>query len=212
MSRGLLVPDHWLETRYALRRVVEDVCRSRSAGGGRWRRGVGSRPLVAEAASGKPARDYGGAVAVLPPARAVSQAALEEEPRALLARVHELLAATAHEEATLRDQIASAAAARRQQLPCCAASPAALCKRSLGKSQAIVRWHLQAAALDVLTVLGGLLLLLSYRGPSLVRSLRGVRSWPSVTLRVTHQKKEMLLDAVLALEALLITVTLYQAP
>ena len=93
----------------------------------------------------------------------------------------------------------------------CTVSPAALCKRSLSKSQAIVRWHLKVAALDYLTALGGLLLLLSHRGPTLLRKLRGVRSWQSVTMHVAQQAKELLLDMVLAAEALLITITLYQA-
>ena len=74
-----------------------------------------------------------------------------------------------------------------------------------------MRWHLKAAAIDYLTLLGGCLLLLSHRGSTLLRLLRGARCPLSAPLAVALQAREVLLDAILLLEALLVTITLYQA-
>ena len=229
LGRGVLVAEHWLETRHALRLVVEEALgeaaldellprgRSRDGRGvkaelsslsserGRGQRGSGQRDAAL-------ATEYTQAgLDVLPPLSRCSQARLAKEPRALLRRAHELLGAAADAEAELCDEIARVAAARRAELRCCRLSPAALCKRSAGKSQALVRWHLKAAALDYLTLLGGGMLLLSHRGPTLLRQLRGARCWQSATVAVAVQAREAVLDALFLVEALLITLTLYQA-
>ena len=213
LGRGVLVTEHWLETRHALRLVVSeavgDGLAGYQAGGPSQRR---SQALGSARTSVSLPTDYARAgLDVLPPLGRCSQAHLAQEPRALLRRAHELLAATADTEAELRDEIARVAAARRAAIRCCRLSPVALCKRSAGKSQALVRWHLKAAALDYLTVLGGCVLLLSHRGPTLLRQLRGARCLQSATLAVALQAREAVLDALLLAEAVLITLTLYQA-
>ena len=206
LGRGALVAEHWLETRHALRLVVEQAVggvaeRSRTSGG--------LRPSQSDAALATEYVRTG--LDVLPPLGRCSQARLAQEPRALLRRAHELLGAAADAEAELCDEIARVAAARRAELRCCRLSPVALCKRSAGKSQALVRWHLKAAALDYLTLLGGGMLLLSHRGPTLLRQLRSARCWQSVTVAVAVQAREAVLDELFLAEALLITLTLYQA-
>ena len=233
LGRGVLVAEHWLETRHALRLVVEEALGEAALdeflprGHNRYGRDLKAelsflRRMSAAAARGVRgtsgprdaalAAEYTQAgLDVLPPLGRCSQARLAQEPRALLRRARELLGAAADAEAELRDEIARVAAARRAELRCCRLSPAALCKRSAGKSQALVRWHLKAAALDYLTLLGGGMLLLSHRGPTLLRQLRGARCWQSATVAVAVQAREAVLDALFLVEALLITLTLYQA-
>lgn len=206
LGRGVLVAEHWLETRHALRLVVGQAVRGVAE---RSRTSGGLRPSQSDAA--RAAEYVRAGLAVLPPLGRCSQARLAQEPRALLRRAHELLGAAADAEAELCEEIARVAAARRAELDCCRLSPAALCKRSAGKSQALVRWHLKAAALDYLTLFGGGVLLLSHRGPTLLRQLRGARCWQSVTVAVAVQAREAVLDALFLAEALLITLTLYQA-
>jgi hypothetical protein len=200
LGRGVLAAEHWLETRHALRLVVGEAV------------GDGPAGYLSTELPSTEQRNYARAgLDVLPPLGRCSQARLAQEPRALLRRAHELLAAAVDTEAELRDEIARVAAARRAVVRCCRLSPAALCKRSAGKSQALVRWHLKAAALDYLTVLGGCALLLSHRGLTLLRQLGGARCWQSATLAVALQAREAALDALLLAEAVLITLTLYQA-
>ena len=227
LGRSVLVAEHWLETRHALRLVVGEAVgdgpvghQARELGGLSQRRARAlaelSRTSGGQRSSARTtaslSTDYARAgLDVLPPLGRCSQARLAQEPRALLRRAHELLAAATDTEAELRDEIARVAAARRAVVRCCHLSPAAMCKRSASKSQALVRWHLKAAALDYLTVLGGCALLLSHRGPTLLRQLRGARCWQSVTLAVALQAREAVLDELLLAEAVFITLTLYQA-
>ena len=227
LGRSVLVAEHWLETRHALRLVVGEAVGDGPAGhqarelGGLSQRRARALAELSRTSGGQRSSarttaslstDYARAgLDVLPPLGRCSQARLAQEPRALLRRAHELLAAATDTEAELRDEIARVAAARRAVVRCCHLSPAAMCKRSAGKSQALVRWHLKAAALDYLTVLGGCALLLSHRGPTLLRQLRGARCWQSVTLAVALQAREAVLDELLLAEAVFITLTLYQA-
>ena len=227
LGRSVLVAEHWLETRHALRLVVGEAVGDGPAGhqarelGGLSQRRARALAELSRTSGGQRSSarttaslstDYARAgLDVLPPLGRCSQARLAQEPRALLRCAHELLAAATDTEAELRDEIARVAAVRRAVVRCCHLSPAAMCKRSASKSQALVRWHLKAAALDYLTVLGGCALLLSHRGPTLLRQLRGARCWQSVTLAVALQAREAVLDELLLAEAVFITLTLYQA-
>lgn len=82
----------------------------------------------------------------------------------------------------------------------------------MGKTRKMIVAHAVSGATDYLSLLALLVVVLSvYRLPSLARELRTCRCWASVQARTMGQVSEMALDAVLALETLLLTVTLYQA-
>ncbi|KAL1511175.1 hypothetical protein AB1Y20_005991 [Prymnesium parvum] len=143
-----------------------------------------------------------------------SSATPVEEPPAALAvlRIIEALKASFESTAAKTKQEISAARGQRQVgLTGLKISPVALCKRSASKARQQVAEACKEAVKDWVAFLGALVLLLSHRGPRLVWLLRGASCGRSFHGRVNSQVRELLLDAVMGLEMLVLTVTIYTA-